>query len=291
MSAHRALITTAFLMLAACSSQESVTGEQGPDMDADVSVATPRYEANTGPIVLFDGAHQNLHTIEGSYAPFAQLLRNDGLRVAENENTFTLDGLSGASLLIIANAETDGNSAFTPDEIAAVREYVEGGGSLLLIADHMPYPLAVQDLAANFGAEWLNVYSDNTHDGRVTRRSGDLVDDPITGDVTRIRTFGGSCFIAPDMRPLLRAGETWSLQTEDETGEGYSDKFPADGCLIGAVAEVGEGRIAFFAEGAMFSAQILAFDGRTKLIGFNAPHAGQNRTFILNIVHWLVGAD
>jgi len=291
MSAHRALIAIAFYTLAACSSQESVTGEQGPDMNADVSVAAPRFETGAGPIVLFDSAHHNLHTIDTGYAPFAQLLRNDGLRIAENENTFTLDGLSNAGLLIIANAETEGGSAFTPDEIAAVREYVEGGGSLLLIADHMPYPLAVQDLAANFGVEWLNVYADNTHDGRVTRRSGDLVDDPITGDVTRIRTFGGSCFIAPDMRPLLRAGETWSLQTEDETGEGYSDKFPADGCLIGAVAEVGEGRIAFFAEGAMFSAQILAFDGRTKLVGFNAPHAGQNRTFILNVVHWLVGAD
>jgi len=260
-------------------------------MDADVSVAAPRFEADSGPNVLFDGAHQNLHTIDTGYAPFAQLLRNDGLRVNANDNVFNDATLENVGLLIVANAEAESGSAFSEEEIAAVRQYVEGGGALLLIADHMPYPLAAQDLASAFGAEWLNVYADNTHDGRMTRRSGDLVDDPITGDVTRIRTFGGSCFIAPGMRPLLRAGETWSLQTEGETGQGLSDKFPADGCLIGAVAEIGDGRIAFFAEGAMFSAQILAFDGRTRLVGFNAPHAGQNTTFILNVVHWLVRAD
>jgi len=291
MSTRLVLLAAACLTLIACSSQETVTGEQGVDMEADVSVAAPRFDADAGPVVLFDGAHQNLHTIDTGYAPFAQLLRNDGLRVSAGDSVFDEAALADVGLLVIANADAESGSAFSEEEIAAVRQYVESGGSLLLIADHMPYPLAVQDLAAAFGAEWLNVYSDNTHDGRVTRRSGDLVDDPITGDVTRIRTFGGSCFIAPNMRPLLVAGETWSLQTESEDGDGPSPKSPANGCFIGAVAEVGEGRIAFFAEGAMFSAQILAFDGRTKLVGFNAPHAGQNRTFILNVVHWLVGAD
>ncbi|NIQ57151.1 MAG: hypothetical protein GWN71_28375, partial [Gammaproteobacteria bacterium] len=64
------------------------------------------------------------------------------------------------SLLVISNALDSSNvndwrrpirPAFTEAEIEAVRAWVEDGGALLLIADHMPFPGAAAGLAAAFG--------------------------------------------------------------------------------------------------------------------------------------------
>lgn len=282
-------LAISLLFLASCSSQEVAAGNQTPDAEADVSVTNPRFAPGAGPSVLIDGAHDNLHTVDGSYAPFAQLLRNDGLRVRGNDAPFSSSTLEATDLLVISNASAREGSAFSPAEIAVVRQFVEGGGALLLIVDHSPYPAAAHELASAFGAEWLNVYSENSNDGVMTRRSGDLIDDQITLGIDAIRTFGGSCFDAQNMRPLLRAGRGWTIQTATDTG--LSRESPAGNCLIGAVAEIGEGRVAFFAEAAMFSAQRAAVEGRVAPMGFNAPGAEQNKAFLLNIIHWLTPAS
>ena len=47
------------------------------------------------------------------------------------------------------------------------------------------------------------------------------------------------------------------------------------------------GRVAAFGEAAMFSAQL---GGPESLpMGMNAPEAGQNAQFLLNVFHWLSG--
>ena len=73
--------------------------------------------------------------------------------------TATADSLGQGDIYVIANAiaESDqkgwklpAEQAFTESEIEAIRLWVEEGGSLLLIADHMPFPGSVADLAAAF---------------------------------------------------------------------------------------------------------------------------------------------
>lgn len=54
-------------------------------------------------------------------------------------------------------------SAFTKEEIAALKNWVERGGSLLLIADHMPFPGAAGDLAKAFEVEFSNGYARAGH--------------------------------------------------------------------------------------------------------------------------------
>lgn len=57
--------------------------------------------------------------------------------------------------------------------------------------------------------------------------------------------------------------------------------------LQGAVLRFGRGRVALFGEAAMFTAQLA---GPTrKPVGMNAPEAGQNAQFVLNLLHWLSG--
>src|SRR5262249_15915772 len=102
----------------------------------DVSVLRPSYGRDSGPVVAVDSGHFNYHTIDGLYAPFAALLRNDGFRVSAFAGRYTLESPSASDILVIANALPTSNleslnypipSAFAPDEIETLRQWVSNG--------------------------------------------------------------------------------------------------------------------------------------------------------------------
>ena len=73
--------------------------------------------------------------------------------------------LRECKILIIVNALNEKNvgnwqnpvySAFTKQEISDITQWVSEGGSFFLIADHMPFPGAVNDLAIQFGFQFEN---------------------------------------------------------------------------------------------------------------------------------------
>src|SRR5206468_4079405 len=105
-------------------------------------VLHPAYAPSDGPRVGIDEAHHNFHTVDGRFRPFAELLRADGYMVVPAASKFSPDALRQNRVLVIANAamEPGAPSAFADDEIAALRGWVNAGGALLLIADHMPAP-------------------------------------------------------------------------------------------------------------------------------------------------------
>ena len=256
----------------------------------------PAFLPQKGPVVLVDEAHFNYHTSAGRYLPFAKLLRRDGYIVKASTGLFTAETLRGGSILVISNAlnekaQRDGNPpnlpAFTPLEVAAVRDWVSGGGALLLIADHRPFAGAAETLGRAFGIRFL--------DGAVTRRGGDgdivfrksegtLIDDPITKGIDDVATFTGSSFELDTIgRPLLVFGpEMYSSPRQDAP-----DAVPVSGRLQGAVLAFGKGRVAVFGEAAMFSAQLAGPDKEP--MGMNAPAAKHNPQFLLNVMHWLAG--
>ena len=47
----------------------------------------------------------------------------------------------------------------------------------------------------------------------------------------------------------------------------------------------GKGRLFMASEAAMFTAQLAGREKRK--MGMNAPEASQNKTFVLNVIHWL----
>ena len=57
------------------------------------------------------------------------------------------------------------------------------------------------------------------------------------------------------------------------------------GWFQGGVLEFGRGRIAFFSEAAMFTAQV--FGGGQVRVGMNHTQGTDNARFLLNIIHWL----
>jgi len=292
------------------------TTGQVPDKSYKPVIADPAYQQGEGPLVCLDEAHNNFHTLQGRFWAFGELLRLDGYVVESSREKFSADVLGQCRILVIANAqlELDGwgdyphptPSGFTDEEIKTIQAWVENGGALLLIADHMPLAGVASKLASAFGVEFNDGFAvagfsdEKSRDAAFgiptifSTDTGTLIQTPITAgrneteSVTSIRSFTGQAFQAPESaQPLMVLPDDFVLLMPDEPWVFTPDTktIPIGGWLQGAVMPYGAGRAAFFGEAAMFSAQIT--DGEPT--GMNAPMAEQNFQFVLNVMHWLSG--
>ena len=291
------------LIAAACVAR----AQQEPDLNYKPPLPQPAYADGQGPRVAIDAAHHNFHTVSGRYAPFAALLRRDGYRVDGLGRAFSPETLNGIAVLVIANPLNQRNvenwslptpSAFAAGEVAAVHGWVENGGSLFLIVDHMPFSGAAGDLAHAFGIEFSNGFAVAKRVGQpstfVFPLGKGLEPGAVTQGrdaqerVTKVLTFVGSAFKAPrDAVPVLALNNDF-VSLKPATAWKFTattPREPLDGWCQGAVLNVGRGRIAVFGEAAMFSAQ-LAGPAREK-VGMNSPDAPQNHQLLLNVLHWL----
>jgi hypothetical protein len=293
------------LLLAAT---QLASAQQVADRSYEPAIRKPAYAQRKGPLVLLDEAHVNFHTVQGRYAPFVQLLRRDGFVVRANRDKFTRSSLRDARVLVIANAVAKENerewrvpihSAFTDDEISAVRDWVRDGGSLLLIADHMPFGGAAAKLAAALGAEFSDGFAADstgrTGQIRFRRAHGSLGNHPILDGrspeerIDSLTTFTGQAFrLTGEGTPLIILGRGTTLLLPDVAWEftESTKRLPAEGLLQGAAIELGKGRVVLLGEAAMNTAQI-GGPQRNKM-GMNHPGAAQNAQFVLNAMHWLV---
>jgi len=287
---------------------------QGPQIADDgfnPDIRNPAFTPGQGPRVLLDEAHSNFHTVDGRYGPFVRLLRRDGFVVAPLRSRFTSESLSTATVLVIANASVQraqgdpyipAPSAFSADEIEAVRGWISSGGSLLLIADHLPWGGEAAHLAEAFGLLFSNGYATDAlcaaDEFLFQRSDGSLRDHPITRGrnaaerINAVRTITGQAFRANDksmVNPLLvLAPQTLLLlPIEPWRFTDQTPRVPAEGMFQGAVLAYGRGRIAAFGEAAMFSAQVSGPERRP--MGMNMATAAENPQFLLNVMHWLSG--
>jgi hypothetical protein len=299
-----ALLALAFACAAPAAAQQLADTAFNPP------IARPAYAEGRGPVVLIDEAHNNFHTADGRYLAFARLLRRDGYVVRPNKAPLTKAALDGARILVIANALHERNrdewdlpnpTAFSPEEIAAIRDWVAAGGSLLLIADHMPFPGAIEHLAAAFGILFVNGFAqDSTRDDGTLvfrRSSGSLGTHPITSGraagerVDSVSSFTGSAFRAMvPVDTLMRVPPTTLVHMPNVAWQfsRLTPRLAGAGMLQGAVLTHGRGRVAVFGEAAMFSAQVSG--PQRNPMGMNNPTAPQNARFLLNVLHWLSGA-
>jgi hypothetical protein len=291
-----------------------VAAQQVPDTLFRPTVGAPAYPTGRGPTVYIDEAHHNFHTMQGRFTAFARLAAADGYRVRRQTKPLTRAVLDSIRILVISNALPAQNettwvlpiaSAFTGAEVSAVRDWVRAGGSLLVIADHMPMAGAVEDLMEPYGIYPMNGFAFEVQNGTIARgpmilrrKDGTLAAGPIANGcapaqrIDSVATFTGSAFrsdvpmqevlIFPKRSVVLFPRVAWQ----------FSDSTPAvaaSGLSQGAVRRFGAGRVAMFGEAAMFTAQRTGPQGQGTM-GFNAPIAKQNPQFVLNVLHWLSGA-
>ena len=308
--ARRATARAAALLALCALAAVSAPAQQVADPDFKPAIKRPAFGEGRGPVVLVDEAHNNFHTADGRYQPFAELLRRDGYVVRGSKEKFSRASLKGARLLVIANAINAQNvdnwslptpSAFTDEEIAAVREWVRGGGSLFIIADHMPMGGAAERLGAAFGVRWNNGFAmdEKAQSGILVfkREDGGLKDHAVTRGrsadekIDTVATFTGSAFqledkgaqalvVFPAQIVSLMPQVAWQFKED-------TPRVSVAGWPQIAVLKFGKGRVALSGEAAMFTAQ-LAGPNRLK-VGMNSPDAPQNAQFLLNLVHWLTG--
>lgn len=300
-------VLPAALLLMAVSSllaPDPAAAQQIGDPDYTPPVEHPNWPRGEGPLVRVDEAHHNFHTIGERYAPFAELLRMDGYRVEAHDEPFTARSLAGARVLVISNAlhpsDTTGwilpnPSAFTEDEINALAGWVRRGGSLMLIADHMPFPGAADELAAHFGFEMSNGFaiprSGNLAGPLVFRTSdGTLARHPVTRGVDSVASFTGQGFRPPPEAVSLMDFPGGFVSLMPDTAWIFHENTPVrslEGWSQGALRTFGGGRVAVFGEAAMFNAQVSG--PQRSPMGMNAPAASLNWRFLLNVMRWLSG--
>ncbi|MCB0572713.1 MAG: DUF4350 domain-containing protein [Phaeodactylibacter sp.] len=284
----------------------ALPAQQVPDTSRFFEIGAPHYSPGSGPVVKIDAAHNNFHTLDGRYRAFGNVLEADGYRLASLDEAFSPESLKGAGILAVSNALHTSNteswalptpSAFTPEEIAVVRQWVADGGRLFLIADHMPFAGAAQELGRAFGFEYLNCFA---MDGRnrsieyFTRQAGSLYSNAVTEGaggrqaVDSIVTFTGSAFMIPESAaPVLGLDERYTLLLPQQAWTFTQDTpyVPGAGYYQLAYRQYGKGKVVVSGEAAMFSAQLA---GPNHLpMGMNNPAASRNVQLLLNIMHWL----
>lgn len=294
-----------FLLMICCATL--LNAQQMPDTTFAIDISSPSYLGESGPMICIDSAHNNFHTLEGGYAPFARVMRADGYRVSDLTAPIeSIEVLNGCNIYMIVNplhASNLGNwqlptpSAFSDDEIDVINTWVENGGSLFLIADHMPFGGAAKELAASFGFKISNGFAfldkpENQPD-IFNRENGRLPESPILQDeITTVTSFTGSAFTYPEKAiPVLVFNEA-DYSLEPEIAWQFDDdtkRIDLTGYAQGALLEVGMGKVAMFGEAAMFTAQTFTGqDGTVIRAGFNSKRiAPQNLDFLLNLIHWL----
>lgn len=298
------LLVICVLLLFGCGND----GSQVSDKLWEPLVKNPLFAQGKGPVVMVDAAHQNFHTIDDRYRPFAELLRKDGFVVVSSSCAFNSDSLARGTVLVISNALNPANaddwalpisSAFSQEEVRAVKTWVHGGGALLLIADHMPFPGAAGELASAFGFTLIDGFalkSSLAAGPDVFRRSRQtLTDHAITRGrdsserIDSVFTFTGEPIVADCDAANLLLFDSGMMALMPVKAWDFSDetpRIPIEGWSQCSVKEFGKGRVAVVGEAAMFTAQFAGDDHHP--VGMNQPDANQNAQFALNLMHWLV---
>lgn len=289
----------------------------------------PAYAIGQGPIVCVDEGHSNLHTLSGTYAPLGTLLRDDGYQVQPLTN-WSPEALGRCRVVVIANALAQTNvgdralphpPAFNKSELDVLAAWLTGGGSLLLIADHAPFPGAAKDLGLLLGVDMLDAFaaasakagvltvfgSPDIPDAiwrqyaadrnlppslfdEILANPGSISAHPIMRGrneqerVPWVVTFTGHAFHASDrVEPLLRFGPRASAGLDRPDAA----SFPIAGWLQAAAINFGKGRAVVLGEASACTAQ----EGGPRRIptGMNTPIAPHNARFCLNVLHWLSG--
>jgi hypothetical protein len=286
----------------------NLLSQQVADTNFNPIITRPEYALEKGPVVAIDEGHNNFHTASGRYLPFAKLIKTDGYNVNAYKGEFIESQLKNVQILVIANALNKINienwylptpSAFSTAEIETVRRWIEKGGSLFLIADHMPMGGAAADLASAFGFKFTNGFAADTSkpgNAYFYRKDNTLQQCSITNGrnsneaVNKVVTFTGQAIRIPsEAISILKFDERYLLLETDTAWvfDSRTKYTPIKDWSQGAYMKYGKGRVVMFGEAAMFSAQLA---GQNKIkVGMNSDYAGENYKLLLNIIHWLDG--
>ena len=278
------------------------------DTSFTYNIKNPAYSFNKGPVIHIDEYHNNDMSLNNRMFPLIEVLQKDGYQIKSINKSLNEAILNKVEVLTVIGALHESNvnnwklptpSAFSDDEIEALLKWINKGGNLLLVADHMPFPGAVKKLSSRLGVEWHNGFvidSINWGISNFSKRDNTLKNHSILNGrhsdekVNWVATYYGSGFKLKDStitglfsfdNPNIvsyQTQEAWKMNSDTPT-------IPSDQLYQAAVMTFGKGRVAIVGEASLFSAQLVGKDKNP--VGINYPNKNQNLQFVLNLFHWV----
>lgn len=305
---HVLFISLCVLCLGSSRSQQ--TGK--PVFDA--SVENPAYDKGKGPIVMYDEGHYNHQKSSTRYKGLVDVLTNDGYLVTVNKSRFTSADLEGFAIIVISNALDERNSpweerggkppffsAFTPEEVEVVHQWVKKGGGLLLVADHFPFGDGAFDLAQRFGVIMDKGLTKETEQNNIfTRENGKLLDHPVTVGrnekerIEKIVTFSGQSLEVPPGSGFMKLGGS-----AINVNSFFKEEKSVAGHYLGTAFKYGSGRVVVLGEAGMLCSNVSSPEypqekkeiGGIRVVSTHYwgmdPKKNDNKKLLINIIHYL----
>ncbi len=269
------------------------------------------------PVILFDRGHNN-YLYNESDQIFDQFLLRHGFIVRYHRARINEGTLEGVDVFHTSNALAPENvdnwsrptpSAFTPDEIKVLVDWVRNGGSLLLAIEHMPFGGSYDELATALGIEVSNGFAVNgslLHDNSpenvsaagsllFLRNNESIADHPVIngqvpyGRIEHLATNAGSAFRLPVKSTSLITLGSDVISLEPEESWVFTDDTPRPsvaGWSQAGIMEIGDGRVAVLGDNYLTSAP--EYLEAPFIEDENEARRGaHNHQFSLNLYRWL----
>lgn len=308
MKQHRARRTIVVLVVGAATLPALATVASQVVGPVSIRAAAARAPAERRRTVAIDEAHGNAKAASGFFKPLSDLLASEDYRVVPFGEPFERGTLAPIDLLVVATAGGPATSAGRSSSAAIgdrecdrLRDWVRGGGSLLVAAGGMPFSGEADRLAAGFGVPTGGgrVF-DRVSGGGITtglefsRGNGRLGDHAILRGggrapaIARVLSAGGESLEVPrGAAILLRLSATAreAMTRDDLEAEEFAARQEAGiaGSFSAPVAGRGQAIALSFGKG-----RLVVLGDRYLLSGPGLSVAdADNRQFALNVVHWL----
>ena len=268
------------------------------------------------PVIVFAEGHNNFGDNRESFsAEMEKFLASEGFDLKQHMGAITREALKGVSILHTDNALAQENqdnwtlptpSAFTPEEINIIYDWVHDGGSLLMVIEHMPFGGSYKELAKAFNVETsngfaldervLNIYSEENISNAgwlvFSKENGSLGDHPIlTGRQPHNRILFlaadvGSAFRLPDRAVSLMTFGSNAISVEPTVSWKFDSATPrrsVSGWSQGGVMKVGNGRLAVLGDNFLIIPPSQLESEKEVVFGRYHPQ------FTVNVYLWLSG--
>jgi hypothetical protein len=290
---------TLVALLARCGHTRAASHSEAPDRTA------------AKPLVLVDQGHHNFGKMDDV---FTSWLEASGYRLKTLSGPFDEAILAAVDILIVRNPTNAVNvdnfrlptpSAFSKQEIETLVAWVEHGGGLVLIIEHMPWAGAMQELASAFNVQVTNgfviqgralndvvpAYKDSAAGVFVYRRNeGSLSSHLVTDGRTPaerldslVTNWGTALRLPPGAISLLTLDST-ALSLEPREAWRFPQGTPVSsvaGWSQAGLLSRGQGRVVLLGD------SFLVFAPGHIRPGTLAERGSQNPQFTLNVLRWV----
>jgi len=283
-------------------------GQQLKDSLFVGNIKNPSFTLGEGPLIVLDESHHNGIQMNTGFKSLNDALIKEGFRIKTISDSISKGILEKADILVIIDALAEQNvdhwelptpSPFSEKEMDLIKNWVLDGGSLLLVADHMPFAGASSKLANKFGVNFINGFAIDSLGWDVNkfkREDHSLKEHPITNgnnideEISEISTYFGQGFstTSKTLIPLMVfQGENVVIYQPRKAWRFNEDTsvIPAKGLFQGLAGVFGQGRIVILGDSSLMSAHLIGKKARR--IGINSVETKDNIQFVLNIFHWL----